>query len=152
MNVKNYPVNIESAVRWGEMDALGHVNNAVYFRYFEDVRLAYFERLGFRSVVAGEKIGPILAQIDCSFRRPVVYPDTLTIGAWVSKIGNTSLQLQYEIYSRRQQTVVATGSSVVVMMDYERGEKIPVTEEIKAAVEALQGPRTADGGRPTADG
>ncbi len=139
MNHQDYPVSIEKQVRWGEMDALGHVNNTEYFRYFEDARIVYFERLGYKNVTIAEKIGPILARIECNFKRPLVYPDTITVGAWVSKIGNTSLQLDYEIYSHQQQAVVATGSSVVVMLDYSKGEKISITEEHKAKIKALQG-------------
>ncbi len=139
MKPRNYPVSISKQVRWGEMDALGHVNNTVYFRYFEDVRIVYFEKLGYKNVTAAEKVGPILARIDCNFRRPLVYPDTITVGAWVSKIGNTSMQLDYEVYSHTQEAVVAEGSSIVVMLDYSKGEKIAISEEQRTQIAALQG-------------
>ena len=139
MKHRNYPVSIEKQVCWGEMDALGHVNNTVYFRYFEDVRIVYFEKIGYKNVTAAEKIGPILARIDCNFKRPLVYPDTITVGAWVSKIGNTSMQLDYEVYSHSQEMVVAEGTSVVVMLDYAKGDKISITQEQRAQIEGLQG-------------
>lgn len=136
--MKNYPVSISCPVRWGEMDALGHVNNTVYFRYFEDIRIEYFKKLGLEAVTPDQEMGPILAQISCQFLRPVEYPDRVTIGVWVARIGNTSLQMDYEIYSEQHQEVVATGTSVIVLINYQNGSKIQVSDELRKQIQDLQ--------------
>ncbi|MGI9552192.1 MAG: acyl-CoA thioesterase [Aurantibacter sp.] len=136
--MKNYPISINCQVRWGEMDALGHINNTVYFRYFEDVRIEYFKKLGFEAVTSDQEMGPILAQISCQFLRPVEYPDQVTIGVWVARIGNTSLQMDYEIYSEQHQEVVATGTSVIVMINYQTGAKIQLPNQKRQQIQDLQ--------------
>ena len=79
----NFPVSVDIPVAWGEMDAFGHVNNVVFFRYFETVRIAYFERL-LGSGFSSPDFMPILANTECSYKRPVVFPDTLQAEAAVS--------------------------------------------------------------------
>lgn len=138
MSTQTRPVVIVQKVRWGEMDALGHVNNAVYFKYFEDVRIILFDKLGFNSVTASDPEGPILAHIDCQFLRPISYPDTLTIDCWVEKIGRTSMHVHHEIHSEALATVAARGTSVVVLIDYKTGGKVPLTDAIKEQIKALQ--------------
>ena len=111
-NKTNYNFEISRKVNWGDMDALGHVNNAKYFSYFEEARIEYIFHLGFETVTQQDRTGPILANISCDFLRPIVFPDTLTIGTGVIKIGKASMQMDYEIYSEQQKTKVAKGTSV----------------------------------------
>ena len=77
----NYPVRLEMPVAWGQLDAFGHVNNTQFFRFFEDARIAYFERVGITAKLDG--VGPILAKTDCVFRKPLGYPETVTCCARV---------------------------------------------------------------------
>ena len=134
-----YNVEMVREVRWGEMDALGHVNNAEYFSYFEDVRIAYMHKLGFTTVTSQNRLGPILASISCDFKKPILFPDTLTVGTGVSRIGNSSAQLDYEIYSEKYNEIVATGESVMVLMDYTEGKSIPIPEDIRKKIEEIEG-------------
>jgi YbgC/YbaW family acyl-CoA thioester hydrolase len=76
-----YPVVVRQAVVWGEMDSYRHVNNVVYFRYFENARLEYFRRLDWPDFEAQTGIGPILAATQARFRRALTYPDTIAITA-----------------------------------------------------------------------
>ncbi len=75
-----FPVVITLPVQWGDQDAFGHVNNTVYFRWFESARIAYFERIGLSHVLDVEPIAPILASISCDYRRPITFPDTVQVG------------------------------------------------------------------------
>jgi len=125
-------------VTWGEMDALGHVNNAQYFTYFENVRVAYFRSLGFKAISADDETGPILAQISCDFRQPITFPDKLTIGVGITRIGNSSIQLDYDIYSVNEDSIVAEGKSVVVLINYRTGKSIPFTEEDREKIKAVE--------------
>jgi acyl-CoA thioester hydrolase len=75
----DYPVVIEIPVAWGEMDAYGHVNNIVYFRYFETARIVYFGKLESPDFVNRNPLGPILASTSCRFRAPLAFPDHLQV-------------------------------------------------------------------------
>lgn len=81
-----YPAVVDIPVAWGEMDAYGHVNNAVYFRWFESARMAYFDPLGVHEIKQLSGIGPILASTSCRFRIPLTYPDQVSIGATVAGV------------------------------------------------------------------
>lgn len=120
------------------MDALGHVNNAQYFTYFENVRIEYFRSLGFKIISVNEETGPILAQISCDFRQPITFPDKLTIGAGITRIGNSSLQFDYDVYSTNEDRIVAEGKSVVVLINYRTGKSIPVTDEDRERINAAE--------------
>ena len=72
--LKEFPVVIEIPVAWGDMDAFQHVNNTVYFRFFESARIAYFEELDLIGLMRETGIGPILAAADCRFKNPPNLP------------------------------------------------------------------------------
>ena len=82
-----YPVILEIPVAWGEMDAFQHVNNIVYLRYSESARIAYLERVGLSDTLQTTGIGPILALIQCRYKFPLTYPDTVRVGVRASEIG-----------------------------------------------------------------
>ncbi|HEU4538234.1 MAG TPA: thioesterase family protein [Polyangiaceae bacterium] len=125
----------DELVRWGDQDAFGHVNNTVYFRYFETVRIAYFERIGF---AAAAGVGPILASTSCRFRRPLRYPDRLRAGAFVSALGDDRLAMQYVVWSEALGDVAATGEGLVVAYDYGAARKCPLPAAVRAAIVGLQ--------------
>ncbi len=131
-----FPVRIEFPLHWGEMDALGHVNNTRYFAWFESARIRTFERIG---VLADKpsSIGPILATTRCDFREAIRYPATVSVGCRVSEIGRTSMHMDYEVRVAGSERVFATGSSVIVLIDYATGEKVPVPPEIRAKIAGL---------------
>ena len=83
-----YPVVLAIPVAWGDMDAFQHVNNVVYFRYFESARIAYLERLAVADFVATSGVGPILHSVNCRFRLPVTYPDTVHVGVRVTELAS----------------------------------------------------------------
>lgn len=134
-----YPVVIELPVLWGNMDAFQHVNNVVYFRWFESGRIAYFDRLGFHSLMAEEGIGPILAAADCRFRIPLTYPDTVSVGVRVPEIGEDRFSVDYVVVSHQHGRVAAQGSSVIVSYDYTNARKAPVPEIVRQRILELEG-------------
>jgi acyl-CoA thioester hydrolase len=136
--LSDYPVIVAIPVAWGEMDALGHVNNIVYFRYFETVRMRYLEQAGLIDIMKEIGIGPILAKTSCTYRIPIYYPDTLTVGTRVSTIGNTHFNMDYVIVSERL-GAAADGDSVVVTFDYKAKGKAPVPDKVIKAIEGLEG-------------
>lgn len=135
-----YPVTIAIPVAWGEMDALGHVNNVVYFRYFETARIHYFARAGFTPQDRADSIGPILASVSCRFRRPLTFPDTVTVGVRVTAIAPDRLTVHQRIVSQKLGVIAAEGEGVIVSYDYRAGRKAPLPPEVVAAIRQLEGP------------
>lgn len=134
-----FPVRLEVTVAWGEMDAFAHVNNANYLRWFESARIAYFEKVAV-SIGAKDQSPwvPILARATVDFRRPVTYPDTVTVEASVRRFGTTSFTMVYRATSRAQAAVVAEGEAVVVLLDPSTDRKTPIPSELRAAIDALE--------------
>jgi acyl-CoA thioester hydrolase len=133
-----YPVVIQIPVAWGEMDAYGHVNNAVYFRYFESARIAYFRQLELKQFMDQSGVGPILASIQCRFKLPLTFPDTLSVGASVIELGEDRFTMHHRIVSHRHNRVAAEGDGVVVTYDYQLGKKAPLPVEVRAAIMRVQ--------------
>lgn len=137
--LKVFPVVIEIPVAWGEMDAFQHVNNIVYFRYFESVRIAYFEKIDYLDYVNKTGIGPILASTQCRFKIPLSYPDKVSVGARISKIEEDRFVMEYCMVSLRFQKVAAEGQGTVVTYNYRENTKVPIPTEIKQRILDLEG-------------
>jgi acyl-CoA thioester hydrolase len=125
-------VAIEIPVAWGEMDAFGHVNNVVYLRWFESGRMALFDRVGIRLREVGSGCAPILAHTSCTFVAPVRYPDTVTVRTSITRIGNKSFTMGYEVHSEALGGVAARGDGVVVWYDYAQDGSVALPEELRA--------------------
>lgn len=136
--LEGFPVVVRFPLHWGEMDALGHVNNARFFTWFESARIALFTRVGILADKPRD-VGPILATTSCDFLVPVVYPGDISVGARVVKVGTTSLSIDYAVFrDDAPGRPCARGSSVVVLVDYKSGTKVPVPDAIRAAIDKLQ--------------
>jgi acyl-CoA thioester hydrolase len=133
-----FPVVLHVPVAWGEMDAYAHVNNAVYFRWFASARIAYFDRVAFRDPEANGGVGPILHSTSCRFRRPLVYPDTVHVGARITDIGHDRFTMQYALLSERIGGIAAEGAGVVVAYEYARGVKARLPDEVRRRIETLE--------------
>jgi len=134
-----FPVVIELPVQWGEMDAYGHVNNTVLFRYFESARMAYFQRCGFTGSYDRDKIGAILHSTSCRFRRPLFCPDTALVGTRVSEIGENRLTMEYRVVSRAQNKTVAEGTAIIVSYNYNHDCKAPLPRAVREAIAEIEG-------------
>ncbi len=133
-----FPVVIEQAVVWGEMDAYRHVNNTVYFRYFENARLEYFRRLGWFEYERESGVGPILAATQARFRKPLTYPDTVWIGGRVSSLADDRFTLEHRVVSQRLNAVACEGEGTVVTFHYQRGEKVSIPDELRRRIAELE--------------
>jgi acyl-CoA thioester hydrolase len=134
-----WPVIVEQSVCWGEMDSYGHVNNIVYFRYFENARLEFFRRLGWPIGGRPTGVGPILASTQCRFRKQLSWPDRIAIGARAASIGDDRFTLEHWIISEKWNALVAEGSGLIVTYDYAKECKAPVPAEIRMKIAELQG-------------
>jgi len=109
----DYPVTIEIPVVWGEMDAFQHVNNIVYFRYFESARISYFEKLDYMKFLEEIGVGPILASTQCNFKIPLTYPDRVTVGAKVETIEDERFTMKHIVVSHNHKKIAALGRGLL---------------------------------------
>jgi acyl-CoA thioester hydrolase len=137
-SLAGFPVVIDIPVAWGEMDALRHVNNIVYFRYFESARIAYFEKLRFWEFMDQTGVGPILASIQCKFKIPLTYPDTVSVGTRIPSIEQDRFVMEYRAVSHKSQAIAAEGEGVVVSYNYCESKKTPLPEEMKQRILTLE--------------
>lgn len=130
-------------VLWGDQDALGHVNNTVPIRWFESSRVAYIEQSGMHEMLTGLSLGPILASTTCHYRKQLFYPDTIHVGARVSKVGRSSMIVEHQVYSDSLQAVAADGESVIVVFDYASQRPVRIPEKVRQAIANIDGPEVA---------
>ena len=122
---KTFELDID--VRFRDLDALGHVNNAVYFTYFEEGRKTLF-----RSIFGDNSFRFILAHACCDYIKPAVLNDRLTLLMKVGKIGTKSFKLRYDLTDRKDSDILfAKGESVQVCFDFDRNRSIPVSDALK---------------------
>ena len=138
-SLSEYPVHVDLPVVWGEMDAFQHVNNAVYFRYFESVRIQYFEAVGLMQNEKKLGIGPILGSTSCCYRIPLTYPDTVFSGAKITEMYEKRFKMEYLIVSEQHPETVAEGSGVVICYNYQINQTIQIPKFIHHAIEKLEG-------------
>lgn len=133
-----YPVVVELPVFWGDMDWFRHVNNIVFFRYFESARIEYLERAGFRQEAANGGVGPILHSTQARFRRPVEWPDFVLVGARTVAVEDDRFTQEYRLVSRTHGEVAAEGGAVLVAYDYARGRKAPLPPAVRRAIGLIE--------------
>ena len=109
-DLAQFPVVIELNVAWGDMDSYAHVNNVVYFRYFESARIAYLDRVGWSASKETTGLGPILASTSARFRKPVTYPDHLLVGARVSDIQPDRVTFDFRLVSTKLNAISVRGA------------------------------------------
>lgn len=114
----DYPVILQLPVLWGHMDSYQHVNNAIYFRYFESARMAYGDRIDMYSYAEELGLGPILANISCDFLKPLRYPDTIHTACRTTRLSRSEMEQEYAVYSEKLDAIAAVGTGKIVAYDY----------------------------------
>jgi acyl-CoA thioester hydrolase len=132
--LKDFHVVVEMPVRWGDMDARGHVNNTIYYRYFESTRIALFQSLNIYEEPTTVRIGPILAYQDCYYKAPLIYPDTLYIGAKIIDIEESKMIIKHSIVSKKLNRTAAEGEAHIVWFDYENKRKAHIPDDLKQEI------------------
>ena len=133
----DFKVSLEQPVAWGDMDAFGHVNNTVYLKYFETARVKYFDSIPELAGFKGHEI-PVLANISCMFKKPVVYPDTLTLKVGVTELGHASLKMSCEMVSPKV-GIAAFAVCTIVLVDINKGHSVRMPSLWKEAIEKIEG-------------
>ncbi len=137
--LKPFPVIVVQEVVWGDMDSFGHVNNVVYFRYFENVRLEYFRQIGWNELKETTGVGPILRDTWARFRLALTYPDTIAISARVAQMEEDRFYLEHLIVSRQLGKVATEGKGTIVSYHYRDGKKVPLPASVREGIQRLEG-------------
>ena len=121
------------SVRWGDMDAFNHVNNAQYLRYLEEARVQWLA--GIPGVSLTDRIAPVLVASNVNYRQPIEWPNEIVVELFVEKIGNSSLTMGHRMLSSADASVLySDGNVVMVWIDTRTGKSVPLPEAIKAAL------------------
>ncbi len=139
------PVRVPIQIRWGDLDAMGHINNAVFITYFEHARIGYIQALypdpGFEH--SNNALHPdfqiILGEVTCRFRSPGLLSDLLVVEILATEIGRKSFVFEYRIVDDRGGRLVAEGRSTQVWYDYATGQTRDIPNSVVSDMERLQG-------------
>lgn len=123
------------AIRWSDMDMLGHVNNASYFRYFEQARIEWTYGLH-RPGDAYSGTGPVIVNASCTFLVPLVYPGEIEVRMSLGDPGRTSIGSYYELTMNERKH--AEGAAKIVWIDLASGRSVPLPEVVAAPFRALR--------------
>ena len=116
-----YLYTVDIPVRWSDMDVFGHVNNSVFLTYFEQARLEWWKEHALPNL-ATEKTFPVIVHVSCTFLKPIVYSDEISIKVFVDYPSKTSYESFYEIYSKNQSDILyAKGTTKIVWIDRATG-------------------------------
>jgi acyl-CoA thioester hydrolase len=135
----DFPVITTIPLLWGDLDAFGHVNNLVYMRWAETARVEYLLLVGQFPNLPPSGVAPILASMKCDYRRVLNYPDTVYVGTRITRIGNTSFQMEHRIVSHNLDDIAAEVDSTLVMLDYKCYRPVRVPAEVRRIVGDLEG-------------
>jgi len=125
-------------VRFADMDALGHVNNATFLTYFEEARMAYCLNLFPLDLDNVRSLNLILAEACVKFHAPARVADRLEVFCCISHIGNKSFQMDYRVLNAMTDMLICEGHTIQVMYDYEIGATMPVPEEMRKKIEQFE--------------
>lgn len=122
------------SVRWGDMDAFGHVNNAMYLRYLEEARVQMLVAMLGKQITEGD-FATVVINVGCTFLKPITYPDSVRIDCYVGEMGRSSFMTWYEVFtSSEPEQMVSEGYAKVVWMDRRSGKSAALPEHIVKAV------------------
>ena len=124
---------VEVPLRWGDMDAMAHLNNVMYFRLMEEARIQWFQQFALPTLPSGEAC--ILAHASCDFVRAMTYPGVALVHHVVEKVGRSSVEITVTIEKKGEPGVTyATGRNVLVWYDYTAGKSLPWPEKVRQAI------------------
>ncbi len=119
-------------VRWGDMDAFNHVNNAVYLQYLEEARVQWLE--GLAGISLTDRIAPVLAASQVNYRKPIEWPNAIIVELFVERVGNRSLTMGHRIHSSTDPGVLySDGSVVMVWIDTKTGASVSLPDAVRSA-------------------
>ena len=122
--------------RWSDNDIYGHVNNAVYYQYFDSVINAYLIGEGGLDIHGGDVVG-FMVRSECDYFAPIAYPDDVVVGLAVEKLGTSSVQYRLGLFTEDDDAPAAIASMVHVFVDRESSQPVPIPDAIRAVLQRL---------------
>ena len=132
--LSDYPIIHIQPVAWGDMDAFGHVNNVLYYRYMESARIRYMDELN----IFQHDVYTVVASNQCKYIKPVFYPDIIEVYTRTEEMRNSAFRMSYILFSTAQQNIVATGDAVIVCVDKINMQKKAIPTHIKEKLIELE--------------
>lgn len=136
--LKEFPVTVEQALSWGDMDMHGHINNIWFFRYIENARIAYYEAIGKYEHEKDTGAGFVLASTTCQFKSPLAYPDVVATGARIEEILEDRAIMSYRVISTKQNRVAAEAKATLVSFDHSENRKISFSEVLRRRISEVE--------------
>jgi acyl-CoA thioester hydrolase len=125
---------MEIPIRWGDMDAMRHVNNTIYFRYMEQTRISWFDHCGFQPDPSGQ--GPVIINANCTFIQQFEYPGVVLCRHYVGKIGNSSFETIVEMTrTDDSQKIYAQGGAKCVWVDFPKQKSLTLPESAREMIQ-----------------
>ncbi|HIF88381.1 MAG TPA: acyl-CoA thioesterase [Candidatus Thioglobus sp.] len=134
----DFAIVVDIKVEWGDMDALQHVNNIEYFKYFQIARIAYFENIDANGLLGDKRISSILAATQAKYIYPLNYPDTVSVGVRVDKMSDQYFTMKYAVVSHKHKRLATIGDAKVVMFDYVNNKKTSIPDAIRKTISDLE--------------
>lgn len=132
----DFPHLATLTTRWADNDVYGHINNVVYYAYFDSVVNGYLVRCGALDLVAGEVIG-LVVETGCTYFAPAAFPESLEAGCRVTRIGTSSVRYEVAIFRHGQTSAIAQGYFVHVYVDRTTRKPVSLPPALRAAVGAI---------------
>ncbi len=124
--------------RWGDCDALGHINNAMLVRYLESGRIDYFQQVCQLSLAGGEPYGFIIANLEIGFVKQVHHPSNLEIATRISRLGNSSFDVDAIIFNQGDNIPLITSRGVCVWFDLQNNNSVKLPDDIRNTIMTFQ--------------
>ncbi len=124
------------ATRWGDNDAYGHVNNVVYYAYFDTAVNRYLIEHGALDIAASASVG-LVVETRCTYFSPLAFPDTVHVGLKVTQLGRSSVRYEIGVFSNDDDTAAAVGQFVHVYVDRASQRPVPLPDAVRAVLQAL---------------
>ncbi len=120
--------------RWGDSDAMGHINNVLYARYYESARVAYFDELLNIKFVNKVPTGIILADMKIAYLQQLHHPSEMVIGGRLSRLGGSSLHFDAAVFIEGNEQPISTSRATLVWFDYVNNQSLKIPQEIRETI------------------
>jgi len=129
--------------RWHDNDVYGHVNNVVYYSWFDTAVNAYLMNQGVLDYENGKTVG-LVVKTQCNYYKPVAFPDSISVGVAVSKIGNSSVRYELGIFKNKESEACASGHFIHVYVDKGTHKPVSIPDQLKHALQAIESTAFSD--------
>jgi len=134
----NFPVKLSLRLDWSEMDMFGHINNVMFFKFIQASRVNYWENIKLMRDFKAQKIGPMLVNTSCHFKKPLFYPGNITLQAKVEFIKNSSMGLHHHITNDKKE-LAAEAHDVIVLYNFAENKTVTIPDDLRKCIEDMEG-------------